>query len=390
MCSPAARPPLHRHPGVFLQPPAARGVGLELALTLLIIYPRPGNAIFGCAPPGADVRSSDPVQPAAGHDELRKLVVGACGSPRPSAATMNTRCPGDAGCRTTGVRHQAVHRRGRRAVFDTGSGRRWRRWRVAGGGGHRRCGMGHPCYPAAMKFTLLTHFKEFDKRSNTGRLVLEILERRPSGCSGTAWNSPARAGGGDQYGGVTLVYPSGTTTAGTATTCRASALHPKSTAPGIRPARYHHAAPTCAWPAGSASRRQGCRSTRPAQPEGSLLCTAECVIEMPAGIGMTSMPNSLGSASWLPRPPGAMRGAAIGFLKQHSLLWRRSVQEDALVSVTVVGGLAFCVITMVPCHAKPSAVHPVCFCLFCWPSPACVHDAGPSLGQARGLIQRGV
>ena len=26
-----------------------------------------------------------------------------------------------------------------------------------------------------MKITLLTHFKEFDKCSNTGRLVLEIL-----------------------------------------------------------------------------------------------------------------------------------------------------------------------------------------------------------------------
>jgi DTW domain-containing protein YfiP len=36
-----------------------------------------------------------------------------------------------------------------------------------------------------MKFTLLTHFKEFEKRSNTGRVVLDVLgSDAPNGCTG--------------------------------------------------------------------------------------------------------------------------------------------------------------------------------------------------------------
>ena len=58
-----------------------------------------------------------------------------------------------------------------------------------------------------MKITLLTHFKEFDKRSNTGRLVVDILG---SAAEQVRWDRmipPARLIEEIEAGGVALVYP---------------------------------------------------------------------------------------------------------------------------------------------------------------------------------------
>jgi DTW domain-containing protein len=58
-----------------------------------------------------------------------------------------------------------------------------------------------------MKFTLLTHFKEFDKISNTGRLVLEILGDAAEQFRWDRLNPPAGLVEEIESGGVVLVYP---------------------------------------------------------------------------------------------------------------------------------------------------------------------------------------
>lgn len=58
-----------------------------------------------------------------------------------------------------------------------------------------------------MKITLLTHFKEFDKRSNTGRLVLEILGDAAEQVRWDRLTPPARLVEEIEAGGVALVYP---------------------------------------------------------------------------------------------------------------------------------------------------------------------------------------
>lgn len=58
-----------------------------------------------------------------------------------------------------------------------------------------------------IKITLLTHFKEFPKRSNTGRLVLDLLG---GGAEQVCWdriNPPLQLVEQIEAGGVALVYP---------------------------------------------------------------------------------------------------------------------------------------------------------------------------------------
>jgi len=57
------------------------------------------------------------------------------------------------------------------------------------------------------KFTLLTHFKEFEKRSNTGRLVLEILGSDAEQLRWDRMVPPAGLLEEIEAGGVALVYP---------------------------------------------------------------------------------------------------------------------------------------------------------------------------------------
>lgn len=58
-----------------------------------------------------------------------------------------------------------------------------------------------------MKITLLTHFKELEKRSNTGRLVLEVLGDAAEQVRWDRMNPPARLLEDIEAGGVALVYP---------------------------------------------------------------------------------------------------------------------------------------------------------------------------------------
>jgi DTW domain-containing protein YfiP len=58
-----------------------------------------------------------------------------------------------------------------------------------------------------MKITLLTHFKEFEKRSNTGRLVLDVLGSDAEQICWDRINPPERLVEEIEAGGVALVYP---------------------------------------------------------------------------------------------------------------------------------------------------------------------------------------
>ncbi|MDD2732316.1 MAG: DTW domain-containing protein [Desulfuromonadaceae bacterium] len=58
-----------------------------------------------------------------------------------------------------------------------------------------------------MKITLLTHFKEFDKRSNTGRLVVDVLGSVAEQVRWDRMNPPARLLEEIEAGGVALIYP---------------------------------------------------------------------------------------------------------------------------------------------------------------------------------------
>ena len=58
-----------------------------------------------------------------------------------------------------------------------------------------------------MKFTLLTHFKELEKRSNTGRVVLDVLGSDAEQLRWDRMNPPVSLLEEIETGGVALVYP---------------------------------------------------------------------------------------------------------------------------------------------------------------------------------------
>jgi len=58
-----------------------------------------------------------------------------------------------------------------------------------------------------MKFTLLTHFKEFEKRSNTGRVVLDVLGEDAEQLRWDRMNPSAALLEEIERGGVALIYP---------------------------------------------------------------------------------------------------------------------------------------------------------------------------------------
>lgn len=61
-----------------------------------------------------------------------------------------------------------------------------------------------------MKITLLTHFKELEKRSNTGRLVVDVLGSAAEQIRWDRMNPPARLVEEIEAGGVALAYPGAT------------------------------------------------------------------------------------------------------------------------------------------------------------------------------------
>ena len=163
-----------------------------------------------------------------------------------------------------------------------------------------------------MKITLLTHFKEFDKRSNTGQLVLEILGDAAEQIRWDRLNPPAQLVEEIEAGSVALVYPG---TAGEddddlsditrfilidGTWHEARKIYQRS--PYLRKVRR-----VCLKPTGASQ-----YNLRKNQKE-ACLCTAECVIEILQSTGRIEQAEQL-QERFLAfiRPPGAMRGQAMG------------------------------------------------------------------------------
>ena len=135
------------------------------------------------------------------------------------------------------------------------------------------------CYLSPMKFTLLTHFKEFPKRSNTGRVVLDVLGEKAEQVRWDRINPPVRLLEQIEAGGVALVYPGA---AGEndddltgidhfilidGTWHEARKIHQRS--PYLQQVRR-----VCLKPAGQS------RYTLRKNQKEACLCTAECVIEI--------------------------------------------------------------------------------------------------------------
>lgn len=130
-----------------------------------------------------------------------------------------------------------------------------------------------------MKFTLLTHFKELTKPSNTGRLVVEVLG---SAAEQVRWERtvpPAKLVEEIEGGGVALIYPGPANETGAdlsgirqvilidSTWHEARKIHQKS--PYLQKVRR-----VCLKPV-----EKSVYNLRKNQKESGL-CTAECVIEI--------------------------------------------------------------------------------------------------------------
>jgi len=163
-----------------------------------------------------------------------------------------------------------------------------------------------------MKFTLLTHFKEFEKRSNTGRVVLDVLGNAAEQLRWDRLNPPAGLVEEIEAGGVALVYPG---TAGEVdgdlagighfviidgTWHEARKIFQRS--PYLRKLRR-----VCLKPVAKSA-----YNLRKNQKD-ACLCTAECVIEILRSKGRIEEAEQL-HASFLAfiRPQGAMRGEVPG------------------------------------------------------------------------------
>ncbi len=166
-----------------------------------------------------------------------------------------------------------------------------------------------------MKITLLTHSREFDKRSNTGRLVLEIMGDAAEQVQWDRITPCAQLVAEIEAGGVALVYP-GPSAAGEGndadlsdirqfilidgTWNEARRIHQRS--PYLRKARR-----ISLNPAGVSQ-----YNLRKNQKE-ACLCTAECVVEILRSTGRIEQAERLRERFLaFIRPPGAMRGGAVG------------------------------------------------------------------------------
>jgi DTW domain-containing protein YfiP len=163
-----------------------------------------------------------------------------------------------------------------------------------------------------MKFTLLTHSKEFDKRSNTGRVVVDVLGETAEQVRWDRLHPPVRLLGEIEAGGVALVYPGAADETGADLTGISQVILIDGTWQEAR--RIHQRSPYLH------KLRRICLKTaeksvynlRKNQKESGL-CTAECVIEILRRSGDISQAERL-KASFLAciRPPGDLRGEAAG------------------------------------------------------------------------------
>ncbi len=164
-----------------------------------------------------------------------------------------------------------------------------------------------------MKFTLLTHFKELDKRSNTGQLVLDVLGDAAEQLRWDRLSPPAGLVAEIEAGGVALVYP------GSADEECDDDLSDISRFILID-GTWHEARKI--FQRSPYLRRVRRVSIKPAgvsqynlrkNQKDACLCTAECVIELLKSTGRGEEAERLYERFLaFIRPPGAMRGAAMG------------------------------------------------------------------------------
>ena len=163
-----------------------------------------------------------------------------------------------------------------------------------------------------MKFTLLTHFKEIGKRSNTGQVVLDVLGSAAEQVRWDRLNPPARLLGEIEAGGVALVYPG----AADESDCDLSGIDQFIIIDGTwhEARKIHQRSPylrqvrrVCLRPVA-----KSVYNLRKNQKESGL-CTAECVIEILRSTGNIEQAEQL-LERYLAfiRPPGAMRGEVPG------------------------------------------------------------------------------
>jgi DTW domain-containing protein YfiP len=163
-----------------------------------------------------------------------------------------------------------------------------------------------------MKFTLLTHGNELEKRSNTGRVVLDVLGSAAEQIRWDRMTPPAGLVAEIAAGGVALIYPGAADDAVVDWTAikqfilidgtwnEARKIYQRS--PYLRQVRR-----ICLKPGG-----ESLYNLRKNQ-KNACLCTAECVIEVLLGTGQVAAAERL-RESFLAfiRPPGAMRGEVPG------------------------------------------------------------------------------
>jgi len=163
-----------------------------------------------------------------------------------------------------------------------------------------------------MKITLLTHAKEINKRSNTGKLVLEILGNAAEQVTWDRMQPPEQLEHDIKSGKTALVFPgpadeNSADLSGVSqfilidgTWHEARKIFQRS--PYLRNIRR-----VCLKPSGVSQ-----YNLRKNQKE-SCLCTAECVIEILKSTGRNEEAEQLYQRflSFI-RPPGAMRGQAMG------------------------------------------------------------------------------
>ncbi|NTV50224.1 MAG: DTW domain-containing protein [Geobacteraceae bacterium] len=163
-----------------------------------------------------------------------------------------------------------------------------------------------------MKITLLTHEKEFAKRSNTGRVVLDVLGESAEQVRWDRLNPPVKLLEEIAGGGVALIYPGSNDEAGDDMTGIRQVVLIDGTWHEAR--KIHQRSPYLQ------NIRRICLATgaksvynlRKNQKEFGL-CTAECVIEVLRLSGNIAEAERL-HEQFLAfiRPPGVMRGGVQG------------------------------------------------------------------------------
>jgi len=163
-----------------------------------------------------------------------------------------------------------------------------------------------------VKITLLTHFKELEKRSNTGRLVVDVLGSAAEQVRWERLNPPARLVEEIEAGGVALIYPGAVYENNDDLTGITHCIIIDSTWQEAR--KIHQRSPYLR-EIRRISLATGAKSLynlRKHQKESGL-CTAECAIEVLRLAGKVADAELL-QERFLAfiRPPGVMRGAVQG------------------------------------------------------------------------------